>query len=223
MRPWAWVRRILALVVTLVFVLGVAVAPAFAGKGSRSFSSPSRSTSSGGSRSFSSPKTTTPSAPSRSFSSPKTTTPSSPSRSFTSPPPPSTSSPSPSYSSPDRSFSSGDRSYSGEDRSFSSQRPVSPPSIPFFGSKPAPTYDTSRTSYPSLPPIVVYGPSTYDPPYWHDWYYTRPWYWRMWHRPVYYGDSGGWGTNWLSILLVGFGIWVLLGVISAKTSRRRRP
>jgi hypothetical protein len=45
----------------------------------------------------------------------------------------------------------------------------------------------------------------------------------MWHRPVYYGDTSAWGMNWWPIIIVGgLGIWVLLGVISARTTRRRR-
>jgi hypothetical protein len=43
----------------------------------------------------------------------------------------------------------------------------------------------------------------------------------MWHRPAYYGD-GSWGVSWVSIVLAGVGIWVLLGLISAMISRRRR-
>ena len=71
--------------------------------------------------------------------------------------------------------------------------------------------------------MVIYGPSTYDPWYWHDYYYGRPWYWRMWHRPMYYGGSSGWAINWLPVIIVGgIGLWVLLGVISAYSTRRRR-
>ncbi|HYF80852.1 MAG TPA: hypothetical protein VD973_27385, partial [Symbiobacteriaceae bacterium] len=84
MRPWSWVRRVIALLVTVVFVLGIAAAPAFAAK-SRSFSSPKISTPSK-SRSFSTPKPSTP-APSRSYSTPKTTTPSTPPKSYSSPAP----------------------------------------------------------------------------------------------------------------------------------------
>lgn len=73
-----------------------------------------------------------------------------------------------------------------------------------------------------MPPVIIYGGSPYDPGYWHDYYWGRPWYWRMWHRPVYYGDSGSWAISWVTVLAFGIGIWVLLGVISAATHRRRR-
>jgi len=78
-----------------------------------------------------------------------------------------------------------------------------------------------RTRYPSLPPVVVIGSSPYDPWYWHDYYYGQPWWWRTWHRPVYYGNTG-FAISWVAVVGSVFGIWVLLGIISAFVSRRRR-
>jgi hypothetical protein len=217
MRPWAAARRLLALAVTLVFMLGVLAMPALAA-GSKGFSS--------GSRSFSSPKS---SAPSRSYSAPKPSTPApkpstpsakpAPSRSFSSPPPSGTTTPGRSYSSPPQNYSSGDRSYSTPDRSFSTERP----STPGPGTTPPPVYDRGTTRYPTRPPVVIYAPTPYPPVYWHDYYYGQPWYWRMWHRPVYYGtDGGGWGISWLSVVGFGIGIWILLGFVSAIMAKRRR-
>lgn len=220
MRSWAWVRRATALLVTVVFALGVLVAPVYAK--SKSFSGGTRRSYSSGGRSFSSPKpsgvpkSTTP----RSFSSPSKSSTTTPKRSFSSPSP-SYSNPSKSYSTPTSpSYSGGDRSFSGGGRSFSGTK--SWPSVT-SGEKmtPVPTYDKTKTKHPTKPPVIITGPSTYEPGHWHDWYWGRPWYWRMWHRPVYHGD-GRWGISWLTVIAVGVGIWMLLGVISAYSSRRRR-
>lgn len=222
MRPWAGLKRLLALVVTVIFAVGVLATPVFAK--SRSFSGGRSSSFGSGSRSFSSPKTSTPSAPSRSFSTPKspTTTPSTPStRSFSSPSTPGYSSSSKNYSTPNsQNYSSGSRNYSSESRSYSSQRSAAP-APGTATSTPSPSYDTGRTKYPSRPPVVVVGPSTYDPWYWHDWYYGRPWYWRVWHRPVYYG-SAGWAISWVTVVAFGIGTWFMLGIISAMLAKRRR-
>lgn len=224
MRTWAWVRKVLTLVLVVLFAMGVMAGPALAkgssfSSGSRSFSAPKPSTSSGSSRSFSSPKpsTSTPSAPSK--SSPSY---SSPSKTY--------SSPSKSYSSPSSpSYSSGDRSYSSPNRSFS----IPKPSI--FGSKssgnsstgsstaqqPQPTYDPSTTRYPTRPPVIIYGSSPYDSTYWHDYYYGMPWYWRLLHRPVY-STVSGWAWSWVPVVAAGLGLWILLGILSSAIARRRR-
>jgi len=69
----------------------------------------------------------------------------------------------------------------------------------------------------------VYAPGPYGGGYWHDWYYGRPWYWRAWHRPVYYGTSGGWAINWWPVIIGGgISLWILLAVLSAYTTRRRK-
>lgn len=69
---------------------------------------------------------------------------------------------------------------------------------------------------------MIYAPTpAYDPWYYHDYYWGRPWYWRVWHRPVYYDT--GWGLNWWPIIIGGgIGLWILLAIISARTSRRRQ-
>lgn len=226
MRRWVELKRLLALVVTVVFVLVSLAVPAFAAKG---FSGSKSGGFSSGSRSFSAPKASTPS-PSRSFSAPKPSTGSSSSsgssRSFSSPAPaPSTSTDSKGYTTPSSpSYSSGSRSYSGESRSYSSERSSAsnPSSSSTAAPKtPPPNYDTGRTSYPSRPPVVIIGPSTYDPGYWHDWYWGRPWWWRMWHRPVYYGGSS-WGISWVSVVGGLVVAWVGFSILSAYISRRRR-
>jgi len=90
---------------------------------------------------------------------------------------------------------------------------------PIFG-EPAP-YDPETTRYPSMPPVVVIGPTVFDPTYYHDYYYGMPWYWRIWHRPQY-SASGGWALSWLSITAALVVVWVLLGVLSSMNARRRR-
>jgi hypothetical protein len=220
MRPWSWVRRILALLVTVVFVLGITVAPAAAAK-SRSFSSPKIGTSSK-SRSFSTPKPSTP-APSRSYSTPKTTTPSTPPKSYSSPAPSTKAPTTPGYSSTPQGYSSSDRSYSTPGGSYTSPAP----SRSIFGTPktpttPPPSYDVGKSNYPTRPPVIIYAPTPgFDPWYWHNDYWGRPWYWRMWHRPYYY--SSGWGINyWPFVIAGGIGIWILLAVIASYSSRRRR-
>lgn len=242
MRPWNRVRRLVALLMSVIFLVGVLAVPAEAK--SRSFSS-SRSTSSfksSGSRSFSTPKVkSTPSTPSRSFSTPKPSTTPAPSRSVTTPK--STTTPSPSYSSPSAgnsyssstspSYSSGSRSYSSESRSFSSQRSIWPfgnsssssstgaPKVTEVPSTPQTSYDRGQTKHPSMPPVVVYGDSPFGGTYWHDYYWGQPLWWRMFHRPVYYSGTG-FAVSWVAMVGALVLLWILLGVLSAMTSRRRR-
>jgi hypothetical protein len=79
-----------------------------------------------------------------------------------------------------------------------------------------------KSNYPTRPPVIIYAPTPgFDPWYWHNDYWGRPWYWRMWHRPAYY--SGGWGINyWPFVIAGGIGIWILLAVFASYSSRRRR-
>lgn len=69
--------------------------------------------------------------------------------------------------------------------------------------------------------MVVIGPTIYDPWYYHDYYYSMPWYWRVWHRP-YYTASGGWAISWVAIAVGLLGVWILLGVLSSILAKRRR-
>jgi uncharacterized membrane protein len=86
---------------------------------------------------------------------------------------------------------------------------------------PPATYDTGRTRYPTMPPVVVVGPTVFDPTYYHDYYYGRPWYWRIWHRP-YYTASGGWGVSWTAVIVGLVVLWILLGLLSSILAKRRR-
>lgn len=219
MHPWARIRRLLALAVTVLFMLATLVSPVLAG--SRGFSVPRSSSFRSSSRSFSTPKVSTPSSPSRSFSTPKASIGSSPSRAYSSPSP-TPSSTSKGYSTPaSPSYSSGSRSYSSDSRSYSSQRSTTPTAATQTPKPVSPSYDVGRTRYPSFPPVVVIGPSPYDPSYWHDYYYSRPWWWRTWHRPVYYSNTG-FAISWVAVVGSVIGIWFLLGIISAVVSKRRR-
>lgn len=72
-----------------------------------------------------------------------------------------------------------------------------------------------------MPPVVVMGPTVFDPWYYHDYYYGMPWYWRMWHRP-YYTASGGWGLSWVAIVVGLLAIWIVLGILASIIAKRRR-
>ncbi len=61
----------------------------------------------------------------------------------------------------------------------------------------------------------------YEPTWYHDYYWGRPWYWRMWHRP-YYTASGGWALSWTTVIVGLVVLWVLLGWLSAINAKRRR-
>lgn len=206
--------------------------------GSRSFSSSKSSSSSSSSKSSSSSST-----PSRSFSS---SSPGGTSSSSTASPSKSgassgyssnaggyssTNSPaysstnSPAYSSTTSpSYSSGSRSFSSDDWSFSSTRPSGSSggtsSGPTVTEIPGSSYDPSSTKYPDMPPVIVTGPTTFGGSYWHDYYYGQPLYWRMFHRPVYYGS--GFAFNWMALVGAFVAVWLLLGLLSAARSRRRR-
>lgn len=235
MRTGAGLRRLLALAVSVLFLLSLIATPVLAA--SRSFSAPRTGGFSSGTRSFSAPKVTTPQAPSRSYTTPKpsTSTPKAPTtRSYSSPTSPSYSGTSRGYTAPTSpSFSSFNRSFSSWMRSFTTQRPTTPPasstspgttvnpSTPIPVPTTTSSYDTGRTRYPNMPPVVIVGSSPFDPWYWHDWYWGRPWWWRIWHRPVYYGD-GSWAISMVTVVAVGFCAWVMLGVLSATVFRRRR-
>lgn len=82
-------------------------------------------------------------------------------------------------------------------------------------------YDIGRTRYPTMPPVVIVGPTVFDPTYYHDYYYGQPWYWRIWHRP-YYTASGGWGVSWTAVIVGLVALWILLGLLSSILAKRRR-
>lgn len=85
---------------------------------------------------------------------------------------------------------------------------------------PGSSYDPHTTKYPDMPPVIVTGPTDYGGSYWHEYYYGQPFYWRMFYRPVYHGS--GFVFNWMALVGAFVVVWMLLGVLSAVRSRRRR-
>lgn len=61
----------------------------------------------------------------------------------------------------------------------------------------------------------------YAPTWYHDYYWGRPWYWRMWYRPSY-SATGGWALSWTTVIVGLVVLWILLGWLSAINAKRRR-
>lgn len=113
----------------------------------------------------------------------------------------------PSKSTPSSSSSSTTRSF------IPNVRPTTPPV----------TYEIPKTSsYNRFPPVAVFGTPSLNPVFYHDHYWQMPWYWRAWHRPVYYADSGAYALNPFGAIMTAIVLLIVISILFRLLRRRRR-